>query len=150
MWRMGFPLSPRPLPQGAREPDSLINLLQSKFCPLSPCGRGLGRGGELTDEGQNMKIISQIYRSKKEEGMYLYVKKEEGLTRVPDDLLKLFGKPEPAMVLVLTPEKKLAHAKIENVLVDLETKGFYLQLPPRDQVDQEAKQVRAKNSKLSG
>lgn len=97
-----------------------------------------------------MKIISQIYRSKKEEGMYLYVKKEEGLTRVPEDLLKLFGKPEPAMVLVLTPEKKLAHAKIENVLVDLETKGFYLQLPPRDQVDQEARQVRAKNSKLSG
>lgn len=97
-----------------------------------------------------MKIISQIYRSKKEEGMYLYVKKEEGLTRVPEDLLKLFGKPEPAMVLVLTPEKKLAHAKIENVLIDLEEKGFYLQLPPRDQVDQEAKQVRAKNTKLSG
>ena len=97
-----------------------------------------------------MKIISQIYRSKKEEGMYLYVKKDEGLTRVPEDLLKLFGKPEPAMVLVLTPEKKLAHAKIENVLIDLEAKGFYLQLPPRDQIDQEAKQLRAKNTKLSG
>lgn len=97
-----------------------------------------------------MKIISQIYRSKKEEGMYLYVKKEEGLTRVPEELLKMFGKPEPAMVLVLTPEKKLAHAKIDNVMSQLEEKGFYLQLPPRDQIDEEAKSVRVKNTKLSG
>lgn len=97
-----------------------------------------------------MKIISQIYRSKKEDGMYLYVKKEEGLTRVPEELLKMFGKPEPAMVLVLTPEKKLAHAKVDNVLLQLEEKGFYLQLPPRDQIDEEARSVRAKNTKLSG
>jgi uncharacterized protein len=97
-----------------------------------------------------MKLITQIYRSKKEEGMYLYVKKEEGLTRIPDDLLTLFGKPEAAMVLVLTPEKKLAHAKVELVIEQIEAKGFYLQLPPRDQLDQQAKDIRAKNEKLSG
>ncbi len=97
-----------------------------------------------------MKLITQIYRSRKEDGMYLYVKKEEGLTRIPDDLLKLFGKPEPAMVLVLTPEKKLAHAKVDLVMEQIEEKGFYLQLPPRDQQNEEAKQIRSKNSKLSG
>jgi uncharacterized protein len=98
----------------------------------------------------NMKLITQIYRSKKEEGMYLYVKKEEGLTRVPDELLAIFGKPEPAMVLLLTPEKKLAHANVDAVMALIEENGFYLQLPPRDQIDQEAKSVRAKNDKLSG
>jgi uncharacterized protein len=97
-----------------------------------------------------MKLITQIYRSNKEEGMYLYVKKEDGLTRVPNDLLQLFGKPEPAMVLVLTPEKKLAHANVQAVMALLEENGFYLQLPPRDQIDQEANAVRAKNEKLSG
>jgi uncharacterized protein len=97
-----------------------------------------------------MKLITQIYRSKKEEGMYLYVKKEEGLTRVPDELLAIFGKPEPAMVLLLTPEKKLAHANVDAVMALIEENGFYLQLPPRDQIDQEAKSVRAKNDKLSG
>lgn len=82
--------------------------------------------------------------------MYLYVKKEEGLTRVPEDLLKLFGKPQPAMVLLLTPDKKLARVSVEKVVESLEAQGFYLQMPPRNQEDSEMAQVRALNSKLSG
>lgn len=97
-----------------------------------------------------MNVICQIFRSPKEEGMYLYVKKEEGLAKVPEDLLRLFGKPQPAMVLLLTPEKKLARVSIDKVVESLESQGFYLQLPPRDQVDQEMVALRAKNSKLSG
>jgi len=97
-----------------------------------------------------MKIICQIYRSPKEEGMYLYVKKEEGLERVPEELLKLFGKPQPAMVLLLTPEKKLARVSVDKVVESLLEKGFYLQLPPRDQLDTDMQSMRAKNSKLSG
>lgn len=97
-----------------------------------------------------MKIICEIYRSPKEEGMYLYVKKEEGLLRVPEELLKLFGKPQQAMVLLLTPGKKLAHASVEKVAESLEEKGFYLQLPPRDSRDPEMERMRAFNSKLAG
>ncbi len=97
-----------------------------------------------------MKIICEIYRSAKEEGMYLYVKKQEGLTRVPDELLTLFGRPQQAMVLLLTPEKKLAHADIHKVAESLDSKGYYLQLPPRDGLDAEAQRLRALNSKLSG
>ena len=96
-----------------------------------------------------MKIICQIYRSPKEEGMYLYVKKEEGLTKVPDELLALFGKPQPAMVLLLTAEKKLARVSVEKVLENLVSQGFYLQLPPRSEEDSEMMQMRAQNSKLS-
>ena len=97
-----------------------------------------------------MKIICQIYRSSKEEVMYLYVKKEEGLTRVPEELLKLFGKPQPAMVLLLTPEKKLARVGVEKVAESLNSQGYYLQMPPRNEQDPEMQDVRAKNSKLSG
>ena len=97
-----------------------------------------------------MKIICQIYRSPKEEGMYLYVIKEEGLARVPDDLLKLFGKPQAAMVLLLTPEKKLAQVSVEKVVECLHKQGFYLQMPPRIEQDPEMAQMRAYNSKLSG
>jgi uncharacterized protein YcgL (UPF0745 family) len=97
-----------------------------------------------------MKIICEIYRSPKEEGMYLYVKKEEGLTKVPEELLKVFGKPQQAMVLLLTPGKKLAHASVEKVAESLEAQGFYLQLPPRNDRDPEAERLRALNSKLSG
>jgi uncharacterized protein len=95
-------------------------------------------------------IICQIFRSPKEEGMYLYVKKEEGLERVPEALLKLFGKPQPAMVLLLTPDKKLARVTVEKVVESLESQGFYLQMPPRGEQDPEMAQMRALNSKLSG
>jgi uncharacterized protein YcgL (UPF0745 family) len=97
-----------------------------------------------------MKLISEIYRSPKEEGMYLYVKKEEGLSRVPEALLQRFGKPQQAMVLVLTPEKKLARASVEKVIESLETQGYYLQLPPLADVTEEMRQLRSLNSKLSG
>ena len=99
---------------------------------------------------QPASIICQIFRSSKEEGMYLYVKKEEGLTRIPEDLLKLFGKPQPAMVLLLTPEKKLARVSVEKVIESLSTQGFFLQMPPRGTQDDEMAQMRAHNSKLSG
>ena len=97
-----------------------------------------------------MKTICQIYRSPREEGMYLYVKKEDGLSRVPDALLTLFGKPQPAMVIVLTPEKKLARVSAEKVAENLNSQGYYLQLPPRNEQDPEMLDIRAKNSKLSG
>lgn len=97
-----------------------------------------------------MKIICQIYRSPKEEGMYLYVIKEEGLARVPEELLTLFGKPQPAMVLLLTPEKKLAQVSVTKVVESLTAQGFYLQMPPRVEQDAEMALMRAHNSKLSG
>lgn len=97
-----------------------------------------------------MKVITEIFRSAREEGMYLYVRKDEGLNRVPEELLKRFGKPVSAMVLVLTAERKLARVPVENVLKALEEQGFYLQLPPVAGGDQEMWQVRSHNSKLSG
>ena len=97
-----------------------------------------------------MKVICQIFRSPKEESMYLYVKKEEGLTKVPEELLKLFGNPQPAMVHLLTPEKKLARVSVEKVAESLETQGYYLQMPPRNEQDPEMQEMRSKNSKLSG
>jgi uncharacterized protein len=56
----------------------------------------------------------------------------------------------PAMVLLLTPEKKLARVSVEKVVESLETQGYYLQLPPRNEQDPEMAQMRAFNSKLSG
>lgn len=97
-----------------------------------------------------MKVISEIYRSPKEEGMYLYVKKSEGLSRVPEALLQKFGRPQQAMVLVLTAEKKLARAEAIKVMECLESQGYYLQLPPLAQHDIEMKQIHSHNSKLSG
>jgi uncharacterized protein len=94
------------------------------------------------------KVICQIFRSPREEGMYLYVAKEEGLERVPEELLQRFGKPQPAMVLVLTPERKLARVSAERVIACLEESGYYLQLPPLGGKDSEQQLIHQHNSKL--
>ena len=82
--------------------------------------------------------------------MYLYVKKAEGLSKVPEELLKLFGRPQQAMVLLLTPGKRLANASVEKVAECLEAQGYYLQMPPRSEQDPDAERIRALNSKMSG
>lgn len=97
-----------------------------------------------------MNVISEVFRSPKEEGMYLYVKKEDGLSRVPEALLQRFGKPQPAMVLLLSEGKKLARASVEKVIECLESQGYYLQLPPLSGQSEEMQQIHSHNSKLSG
>jgi len=74
--------------------------------------------------------FTTIYRSSKEEGLYLYVDKIDDLSRVPETLLQRFGRPELAMHLLLGPTRKLARADAAKVLLAIETQGFYLQLPP--------------------
>jgi uncharacterized protein YcgL (UPF0745 family) len=75
-------------------------------------------------------MLCQVYRSPRKEQMYLYVSKREGLSRVPETLLKQFGKPEPIMLLNLDGKRKLARADAEQVIADIGEKGFYLQMPP--------------------
>lgn len=92
------------------------------------------------------QIISQVYRSGKKDGMYLYVDKKDDLSRVSDALLALFGKPQAAMVLLLNSDRKLSGADVVDVMQQIEEKGFYLQMPPAQDV--EMQQLAQKNSKL--
>lgn len=75
-------------------------------------------------------VICSIYRSTKKDGTYLYIDKSRGLDCVPDALLELFGKPQQAMTMLLTAERKLARADVTKVLAALAEQGYYLQLPP--------------------
>lgn len=77
-----------------------------------------------------MKRVCSVFRSKRHEGMYLYVDSNEGMERVPEALLQRFGQAEKTMTLLLHPERKLARADINKVLEAIEKNGFYLQLPP--------------------
>ena len=78
----------------------------------------------------NSLEICQVFRSPKREGMYLYVRKQEGLERVPEELLGQFGTPEPALIFKLSPDRKLARANAGEVMAALKDKGYFLQLPP--------------------
>ena len=73
-----------------------------------------------------------IYRSNKKTDTYLYVQEEGNFSRVPADLLSLLGRLDLVMTLELTPGRTLARADPEQVHQQLETRGYYLQLPPSD------------------
>ncbi len=75
-------------------------------------------------------LICSIFKSPKKDEMYLYVLKTDGLAKVPSELLSMFGTPKHVSDLLLGPERKLARADIARVLEDLDSKGFYLQMPP--------------------
>lgn len=92
------------------------------------------------------QIICMVYRSSKKEGTYLYVEKSQGLTKVPEDLLGIFGKPEEAFTIMLTPQKKLARVDVEEVLTKLQSQGYFLQMPP--QAEAYMQEVNVKNTRL--
>lgn len=75
-------------------------------------------------------MFCAIYKSLKRIDTYLYIEKKDDFSRLPEELLKSFGKPEFAMLLNLATREKLANADIEKVKLDLQEQGYYLQLPP--------------------
>jgi len=81
-----------------------------------------------------MKCV--IFRCSKKVEMYLYVPlkddEEALLDDLPEGLEKLTGKLEKVMELELTAERKLARAKVGDVIASLTEKGFYIQMPPTD------------------
>ena len=47
-----------------------------------------------------------IYRSTSRDQTYLYVEKKDDFSRVPEELMKSFGRPQLAMLLPLDGRKK--------------------------------------------
>lgn len=82
------------------------------------------------DRMRGDKLLCEVFKSPRKEEMYLYVDKRQGLAEVPEALLERFGRPLPAMTLILTPERRLGRATAEDVMVAIRDKGYYLQLPP--------------------
>jgi uncharacterized protein YcgL (UPF0745 family) len=81
----------------------------------------------------------RIYKSLKRMDMYLYVDVEQVLEDLPDGLMQAFGRAQEVMDLELTVDRKLARADATEVLSQIETRGFYLQMPPEDIVSAESR-----------
>jgi len=71
-----------------------------------------------------------VYKSLKKEELYLYLAKEDDFSVIPDSLLNSFGHLELVMALDITPERKLARADVNKVLISLQEDGFFVQIPP--------------------
>ena len=71
-----------------------------------------------------------IYKSSKKSEHYLFIEKADNLDKVPEQLQGILGELELVMELDITPERKLALSDAQEVLKQIEEKGFYLQMPP--------------------
>ncbi|RAR64706.1 hypothetical protein BCL93_101532 [Onishia taeanensis] len=81
-------------------------------------------------DATDRKLLCEIFKSSRQDEMYLYVDKRNGMQDLPDALLEHFGKPEPVLTMILTADKRLSRAKAADVMAAIDEKGFYLQMPP--------------------
>ena len=82
-----------------------------------------------SDKRDNMNC--SIYRSEKKPETYLYLAEGSDFDDLPVDLQQVFGQPLYVMNLQLSTERKLAQADVLRVMLELETNGYFLQLPPK-------------------
>lgn len=79
------------------------------------------------------KLLCDVYKSKRKNEAYLYVSRQDALTRIPEALLESFGTPVLALTMMLSADKKLARAEASKVLEAIAEQGFYLQMPPPEE-----------------
>ena len=77
----------------------------------------------------------KVYRSDSKSYTYLYLAEGKELGDLPELLLEKFGPPELILDLDLAQRTKLAHANLETVKSQLLSKGYFLQLPPEQSVE---------------
>ncbi|PJG83349.1 YcgL domain-containing protein [Caviibacterium pharyngocola] len=78
-------------------------------------------------------MLCAIYKSRKKDGMYLYVEKRDNFDKVPQALREAFGTPIFVMLFNLNGEKPLIQAKNQEVAAQIQTQGFYLQMPKQEE-----------------
>ncbi len=61
--------------------------------------------------------------------MYVYLEKEQGLSKLPEGLIQLIGTPVLVTHMMVDEHKKFAKVKAEDLLSAIQEKGFYLQIP---------------------
>ena len=73
-------------------------------------------------------MLCYIYRSNRKLDTYLYLSDKDDFSSVPEELLRVFGPPEFSFSFDLTAARKLAKEDAAEVLENLETRGYHLQL----------------------
>lgn len=71
-----------------------------------------------------------VYRCAKQAEMYLYLRTDLQPAELPEVLRQRVGMLTQVMALTLTTKRKLARVDVAAVMQQLETQGFYLQMPP--------------------
>lgn len=77
-----------------------------------------------------MKVF--VYRSDRKTGTYLYLREQDAFGLVPAEVIRSLQPLVPTLTFDLTPDRKLAQADPKAVAANLQSIGYHLQFPPRD------------------
>jgi uncharacterized protein YcgL (UPF0745 family) len=75
-----------------------------------------------------------IYKGKRKQDHYLFMPVTTPLDDIPSSILEMLGEIELVMKLEITGQSKLAHSDAQAVLETISEKGFYIQLPPDNDI----------------
>lgn len=78
-------------------------------------------------------MLCAVYKSPKKAHTYLFVKKRDDFSGVPEALKTMFGTPTLVTIINLATKTKLGIADLDKVKENLSSQGFYLQLPPPEE-----------------
>ena len=81
-------------------------------------------------------ITSYIYRCSAKHDMYIYLAEKDNFDCIPDELKKSLGQLSFSMQLDIDKDRKLAREKPEQVMENLQGRGFHLQLPSETSVEE--------------
>jgi len=81
-----------------------------------------------------MKIKCDVYRCAARADTYLFLVAEKNTEDLPGDLQALLGQLTQFLSLELSESSTLTRANTGEVLAALRQPGYYLQLPPADQL----------------
>jgi uncharacterized protein YcgL (UPF0745 family) len=73
-----------------------------------------------------------VYASLRKADSYLWLSARDAFDVLPPELTQLLGKLRFAMELELDAERRLPHENAAQVLNNLRTQGWHLQVPPSD------------------
>ncbi|MGB2427612.1 MAG: YcgL domain-containing protein [Alteromonas sp.] len=80
-----------------------------------------------------LSLLCSVYKTRKKDGMFLYIPEVDNFDAVPKVLMERFGQPQLVMHI---PQKttKTLHSVSKEALIDaFERDGFYLQMPPQQE-----------------
>ncbi|NMH61329.1 YcgL domain-containing protein [Alteromonas ponticola] len=78
-------------------------------------------------------MLCAVYKTRRKEGMYLYLPKKDHFTDVPEALLATFGKPQFVTLVAMEKHSKMAGVETETLQQALREDGYYLQMPPKSE-----------------
>ena len=73
-----------------------------------------------------------VYKSSRKADSYIYIDTKDDFKNIPEQLMLLFGDPQFTFEFELTEDRKLALADPKQVIQSIHEQGYYLQMPPKN------------------